>query len=108
MFYKQSSSIYYHDIVFITKFQDTKLSFSIFSISQKVHIEHYNSQATNCWRLLQPSTKMIMISEELTKKGRVKVTISTDLHNVFPPILIEDIFPPKVLCKQSFRFFDLL
>src|SRR6218665_2734785 len=45
MFYKQSSSISHH-IVFITKFQDIKLSFSIFSVSPKVRIEHYNSKAT--------------------------------------------------------------
>src|SRR6218665_290098 len=46
MFYKQSSSIYSHAIVFITKFQGIKLSFLIFSVSPKMRIEHYNSQAT--------------------------------------------------------------
>jgi len=33
MSYKQSSSIYSHEIVFITKFQAIKLSFSILSVS---------------------------------------------------------------------------
>src|SRR6218665_1427718 len=47
MFYKRSFSIYSHEIVFITKFQDVELSFSIFPISPKVRIEYYNSQATS-------------------------------------------------------------
>jgi len=44
MFYKVF--LYSHEIVFITKFQDIKLSFSIFSVSPKARKEHYNSQAT--------------------------------------------------------------
>ena len=54
MFYKQFFSIYSHDIVFIPKFQDIKLSFSIFSVSLKVRIEHYNSPATTCWETRNP------------------------------------------------------
>src|SRR6218665_1264407 len=42
MFHKQSSSINFHEIVFSAEFQSTKLSFSIFFVSPKMRLEHYN------------------------------------------------------------------
>src|SRR6218665_2613321 len=46
-FFEQSVSIFSLQLGFSMKFQATKLSFSIFSVSPKVAIEHYNSQATS-------------------------------------------------------------
>ena len=40
------TSIFSDDTISMTKFPATKLSFSIFSVSPKVRIEHYSSQAT--------------------------------------------------------------
>src|SRR6218665_3580815 len=46
-FINSSPLFFSDDIIFMTQFQAIKLSFSIFSVSPKVRIEYYNSQATN-------------------------------------------------------------
>src|SRR6218665_1202406 len=112
MFHKQSSSINFHEIVFSAEFQSTKLSFSIFSVSPKMRLEHYsliilrrrnvkwerenvnNCVKTPCWHVgivlvvLLPG--LTTLDDSIAPYGR------QNLHVCSAPLLFPTSFPLRL------------